>query len=182
MNNNDEQLVGMGDPQAYIRVFIQNIPQRQPWTQIEQVEPLPKGEIAAVGQDCGNGWRKVFNVYAKWLFAMRYLDGFDKAIPFGGASSWQVYRDNVLLQARSKTSLLFSEPSELTCCRNNLNIVMGRTYAKNCSLTLDWLDHEFAYQLEHKVIVCPYFDYRQLSNSKIIKLCEYIEHLGLLEH
>lgn len=175
------KLIGLGDPQAFIRVFIENVPQRQPWPQIKRVETLPKGEIAAIGQDCGNGWRKVFNVYAKWLFAMRCIEGFDALVPFGTANSWQLYRDNTLLQADSNTALLFSMPSKSNCLADRLNIIMGRTYAKNTELQLDWLDKEFAYQKDRNLLVCPYFDYRQLSNRKIIQLCDYIQQLGFLE-
>ena len=172
---------GLGDPQAFIRVFIQNIPDMLPWSQIEQIVSLSEKEIAAIGQECGNGWRKVFNVYAKWLFAMRYIKGFELRVPLGNADTWQDYRDNTLLQARSATSLLFSKPSPINCPNDRLNIIMGKTYAKSCDLTLEWLDHEFAYQKELNILVCPYFDYRQLSNSKIIQLCEYIEQLGFLD-
>jgi hypothetical protein len=181
LSGSPEKMIGLGETQAFIRVFIQNIPQRQPWQQIEHIEVLPKGEIQAIGQACGNGWRKVFNVYAKWLFAMRYIKEFEKFVPFDSCQSWQDYRDQKLLQTDSNTSLLFSRPSEINCDSSKLNIIMGRTYAKSCSLTFTWLDHEFAYQRDRQIIVCPYFDYRQLSNSKIIRLCEYIEQLGFLD-
>jgi hypothetical protein len=58
---------------------------------------------------------------------------------------------------------------------------MGRTYAKDSEMRLTWLDNEFAYQRERNIVVCPYFDYRQLSNHKIIQLCRYIEELALLK-
>ena len=174
-------MIGLGDSKAFIRVFIQNVPSRQPWLQIEQVESLPKGEIAAIRLECGNRWLKVFNVYAKWLFAMRYIDGLDDFTPLWNAKSWQDYRDDSLLQLGSNTSLLFSKPSEANCSDDALNIIMGRTYAKDSEMRLTWLDNEFAYQRERNIVVCPYFDYRQLSNHKIIQLCRYIEELALLK-
>lgn len=53
---------------------------------------------------------------------------------------------------------------------------MGRTYARalvnsgRLDVPLTWLDHEFAINAASRVIVCPYFDYRQLSNLKIDRL------------
>jgi hypothetical protein len=61
---------------------------------------------------------------------------------------------------------------------------MGRTYAKSLvqskqlTVPLTWLDGEFAINKKERVIVCPYFDYRQLSNIKIVRLATLIKHLG----
>jgi hypothetical protein len=41
-----------------------------------------------------------------------------------------------------------------------------------------WLDDEFAIDKEHNLIVCPYFDYRQLSNNKIIRSIAIINRLA----
>ncbi len=180
MISDSDMTIGIGDTNASIQVFIQNIPQRLPWSQLDQVEALPVGEIKAIGNDCGNGWRKVFNVYAKWLFAMRSIKAFEAVIPLNQWSCWQDYRDEALLQKNSNTSLLFSKPTEERCSGKSLNILMGRTYAKTCDLDLQWLDHEFAVNPSLHLLVCPYFDYRQLSNIKIIRLCEYIEQFDFL--
>jgi hypothetical protein len=59
---------------------------------------------------------------------------------------------------------------------------MGKTYAKQSLpvlaieplVNLQWLDADFAVDPEHGIIVCPYFDYRQLSNSKIDRLVDLI--------
>ena len=93
-------------------------------------------------------------------------------------TSWQAYRDNELLQYDSSTALLFSEP-ELDSDAG-INVVMGKQYAKSLPLAaeLSWLDDEFAICESGSIIVCPYFDYRQLSDIKIIRLTELIEQIG----
>ena len=109
-------------------------------------------------------------------------------------SCWQDYRDNLLLQKGSGTSLIFSHPKEVDINKNNtalscmpasfvqaIHIVMGKTYAKTLDVTEDsiWLDDEFAIHREKRLIICPYFDYRQLSNIKIIRLVELLKQLNL---
>jgi hypothetical protein len=171
---------GLGDPCAQFNVYIANRPNFSEYPNADYVNPLSAGEIYVVGQACGNGWRKVFNVYAKLVFALNV----ENIVPLRGAQSWQNYRDHTLLQNSSNTNLLFSTP-QLTDVngknRKNLHIVMGKTYAKSLSLplSLKWLDHEFAIDKDNKLLVCPYFDYRQLSNIKIIRLVELIKSLKL---
>ena len=139
---------------------------------------LSQGELSTIGQQCGNGWRKVFNVYSKLLFALDpQLFEFQQQ-----ASTWQTYRDQHLLQRSSATALLFTPPI-LTTSENTIHIIMGRTYAKQLvntnqlNVPLTWLDNEFAINEQHRVIVCPYFDYRQLSNIKIARLAVLIKQL-----
>jgi hypothetical protein len=61
---------------------------------------------------------------------------------------------------------------------------MGKTYAKSLlssgalDLELIWLNNEFAINHSQRLIVCPYFDYRQLSNVKIERLAELIKELN----
>ena len=90
--------------------------------------------------------------------------------------NWQAYRDQRLLQADSNTALIFSAYQSTPPEHNIIHLVMGRTYASSLQLpvSLQWLDKEFACDLEHQLIVCPYFDYRQLSNSKIIHLVDLL--------
>ena len=59
-----------------------------------------------------------------------------------------------------------------------VRIVAGKTYAAELELpSLTWLDNYFAINHEHRVIVSPYFDYRQLSNMKITQLAGLINNL-----
>ena len=145
---------------------------------LDSVLPLTQGEIYAIGQACGNGWRKVFNVYAKLLYA---LDN-RSFIHRDNAPTWQQYRDEYLLQSNSQTALRFSSP-RLCPSEKTVHIICGKTYAKHLlhseklAVQLTWLDDEFAINNRHKLIVCPYFDYRQLSNIKIEKLALLLQAL-----
>lgn len=165
-------LIGFGDTQPKVAVYIANRPPMDEFTQLDLLQPLVNGKINTINQACGNGWRKVFNVYAKVLFALP-SEHFTFAKQ---ATSWQNYRDTALLQSASKTVLLFSPPKlEDNSC---LHIIAGRTHAKNLlqqgllNTQLNWLDDEFAIDKANKLLVCPYFDYRQLSNIKILRLSE----------
>jgi len=163
--------IGLGCDDFNIAVYIANTPAMPEYQHLTQVSALTSGEITAIGQACGNGWRKVFNVYAKLLYALP-KDNFAYATV---APTWQEYRDNYLLQVNSQTALLFSPPC-LTDNSQTLHVICGRTYAKQLiargelQAQLTWLDEEFAIDKHNKLVVCPYFDYRQLSNAKIARL------------
>ena len=168
-------LAGFGDATATIRVYIANRPPMAEYADLTSVQPLHSGEIELINRACGNGWRKVFNVYAKLLFA---LD--TKQFAFTQqASSWQQYREQYLLQAASNTALLFSS-QDLHADKKAIHIIAGRTHAKalldaGLPLQLNWLNHEFAIDQHHRVLVCPYFDYRQLNNEKLAQLAGLIK-------
>lgn len=179
-----DQDIGFGTDDYQIAVYIANRPRVYEYQQLEQLTALTTGEIAYIGQHCGNGWRKVFNVYAKLLYALdKQQFNFASLAP-----TWQQYRDDFLLQAHSKTSLLFSvpllKPIKYKANQKVVHIIMGRTYAKSLLSTgvfdieLIWLNNEFAINRAQRVIVCPYFDYRQLSNIKIEWLAELIKGLN----
>lgn len=168
--------IGLGAAQARFKVYVAKRPPMQEYVYLPAVQPLLQGEIAFINQACGNGWRKLFNVYAKLLFALPASFGFLEL-----ASSWQDYRDSVLLQAGSDTALLFSSP-QLTSANNILHIIAGRTHAKDLiaaglPLQLNWLNAEFAVDPHNRVLVCPYFDYRQLNNEKIGYLVQLMTQL-----
>jgi len=171
-------LSGLGDQYAQFNVYIANLPEFSEYLNLEYIQPLSAGEIHAIGQACGNGWRKVFNVYAKLLFALNA----ESIVSLQGSHNWQYFREHVLLQNLSNTSLLFSAPqltNDKDINSNIVHIIMGKTYAKSLNLphSLTWLDHEFAIDIHSKLLVCPYFDYRQLSNIKIMRLVELIKQL-----
>lgn len=173
--------VGFGDSNFSFAVYIANKPAMTEYQGLESIAPLSFGEIDMINQSCGNGWRKVFNVYAKVLYCLdsQYFQYSNRA------PTWQAYRDDYLLQLNSQTALLFSPPNlgskylagkGIEIREHIIHIICGRGYAKTLINTgkllgnLVWLDDEFAIDKQNKVIVCPYFDYRQLSNVKIEKL------------
>jgi len=179
---------GLGEAQASLRVWMANRPPLALWDEGSEVLALQQGEIAAISSACGNGWRKVFNVYAKLVFALppSHFRHFKQA----EYANWQSYRDQCLLRSGSQTALMFSpfpcnpQPNDLqrglpaisssATIFRPIHLIMGRTYARSLAIAerLIWLDHDFALHPEQQVIVCPYFDYRQLSNQKIIRLTE----------
>jgi hypothetical protein len=178
MNN-----IGFGDNDFSFAVYIANKPNMLEYQSLREVTSLVEGEINVINQACGNGWRKVFNVYAKLLYALdkKHFDYSDKA------PTWQDYRDRYLLQAQSKAALLFSAP-QLISSKGIVHIICGKGHAKalinsgKLVANLIWLDDEFAIDKENRLIVCPYFDYRQLSNIKIERLAGLLCELGKLEN
>jgi hypothetical protein len=181
--------VGLGDPSSVFNVYIDKRPAFQQLVSLNACQPLLSEEIKAIGSACGNGWRKVFNVYAKLVYALvsssnlsqlsssSVVSVVSKRLSAQHINNWQDLRDKKLLRDHSATALLFSKP----CFEANdkIHLVMGRNYALSLNLpdTLIWLDREFAIDHAKQLIVCPYFDYRQLSNIKIIRLVELIQSL-----
>lgn len=164
------EIQGLGDSSARLRVYIANRPVFSLPRVASGVVPLTAGDIATIGNACGNGWRKVFNVYAKLLYAM------PEQWQFKHGDRWQAFRDTHLLQANSNTALIFDEPKSFD--ENALNIITGRTYAQQMHIaeSLYWITPEFAINKRLNLVVCPYFDYRQLSNSKILYLIDLIQN------
>lgn len=161
--------IGLGAQNAKISVYIGNRPDFENLLQLTSIRTLQANDIRNIGQSCGNGWRKVFNVYAKFLYALSNRwsgETFNR---------WQDLRDLYLLQAHSCTNLLFSTPNMES--DEKVHLVMGKHYGMSLSLptSLRWLDNEFAIDQENRLIICPYFDYRQLSNVKIIRLVDLIK-------
>lgn len=164
---------GVGDPSARFRVYIGNRPDFAGLATLSNIRPLQNGEIEQISRACGNGWRKVFNVYAKLIYAL-------PGVPNRTQPNWQSFRDNCLLQTGCGLSLLFSPPE--FGLANTFHLVMGKHYGLSLGLPeeLEWLDSEFAIVRKHNLVLCPYFDYRQLSNAKIIRLVELIQRHSML--
>lgn len=158
---------GFGDEQANFRVYLTAPPPMEAYQQLTGMQPLQQGNIDQIYRHCGNGWRKIFNVYAKLLFTLS-----PTAFPYPqAADSWQQFRDQQLLQRGSATALLFSSPM-LHPAESTLHVIAGRTLAKQLlaqglSADLHWLSAEFAVDPGRKLLVTPFFDYRQLNNEKI---------------
>ena len=187
MKAENKRLIGLGEviegDQINVSVYIANRPPLEPYQYLDHLNPMVKDEIYNIGQLTGNHWRKVFNVYAKLMF--EFAQTAHKELPNWVQSqlginavltyhTWQAYRDGSLLQSCSQTSLLFNQPD--TNQQNALHIIMGKQYASELGFPCtepNLIDHEhmdFAYYPDQSVIVCPYFDYRQLSNIKITAL------------
>ncbi len=168
--------IGLGNPDAKLVFYIRNRPPMPTYENLTRVKALMTGDIANICLEAGNHWRKIFNVYAKLLFELQPRQ----------FSSWQHLRDNSLLQAESAHCLLFSVPrlaathgTAITHVKQ-LHIIIGKGYAEQLGLSQDctWLSDDFAINQKSGVIICPYFDYRQLSNKKINQLSGLIKQLS----
>lgn len=162
-------LSGLGGRAPRLKVFIQNRPPL-PAYQGPGYRAMVPGEIGAIARDTGNHWRKVFNVYAKLAFALAP----------GPFDRWQDFRDQQLLQDASSFALLFSPPD---LADNSLKLVLGKGYANELGLLaeqggpLAWDAPGFAHSADKRLILCPYFDYRQLSDLKIGYLLSWLRPL-----
>ncbi|MDN3651235.1 hypothetical protein QWY77_00360 [Thalassotalea ponticola] len=159
---------GLGDKNARLRVYCANAPQLSPFDVPRDVMPLNDGDIHYIGQQTSNHWRKIFNVYAKLVFDLLS----DQA---AYQHRWQHYRERTLLQQHSHTALLFAKSYDALASAKSkpgIDIIMGKTYAyqllgEHRLANFFWPTSDFAIDKAQAIIVCPYFDYRQLTNEKI---------------
>lgn len=163
-------MIGFGPAKFNIAIYIANRPDLEEYENLAELKAFAPGEIDQIVTRTGNHWRKIFNVCAKFIHQLQpeYQD------------SWQTYRDQVLFQNNSTIALLFSAPPLPTdaACDDTIHIVAGRTYAKELGLKhLLWLNEHFAISEAHHLIVCPYLDYRQLSNARIEVLVSLVKRL-----
>ena len=178
------QQPGLGDATARLRIYVAKAPPMAEFTGLDACVALLPGQIEQIYRHCGNGWRKVFNVYAKLVWALPAPWQPD----LQDAQSWQQWRDRVLLQADSATALFFGVTGFGTngfdANAEVLHIIAGRQHARDLlaqgllpeTLTggLVWLDDEFAVARRLRLLVCPYLDYRQLSDIKITRLVQLV--------
>lgn len=160
---------GFGNNNASIYLYIENTPPLEQYQTLNTVKPLASGEIANIAKLTGNHWRKIFNVLAKLVFELENTS-FER---------WQILRDDALLQNNSNYCLRFDTPAFAPLDCNKVHIILGKTYATKLGIAEQcyWLTPYFAINQNKKIIVCPYFDYRQLSNVKITQLVQLIKPL-----
>lgn len=170
------QRIGLGNLFASIKVYTANQPPIEPFNNLDSMQAFQRNDISYIVSHTGNHWRKVFNVFAKLVFTLNshnYL-------------TWQKLRDDYLLQSNSDECLLFSAPVVTARQYTNdieesdIHIIMGKTYALSLGLITaeQFCSDGFAINKETRTIICPYFDYRQLSNTKIEKLAIMIKTLS----
>ncbi len=163
-------MIGLGNQDAPIQLYIENIPPLERYTTLDKVILLENGEVAEIARLTGNHWRKIFNVLAKLVFELESSTH----------GTWQLLRDNALLQAHSNYCLRFDTPDLEQIDTDKLHIVLGKTYATKLGIAdrCYWLTPQMAINEAKRLIVCPYFDYRQLSNIKITQLVQLIKSLN----
>lgn len=158
------QAIGFGSSDSVIKIYIANRPPIDNYPEMDALRGLAMGELSHIVKHTSNHWRKVFNVYAKFLF-----DWYSQQERADLPSSWQEYRDTQLFQSSSQEALLFSAPDIND--DDSFHIIAGKTYASTLSLSeLTWLDAHFAVSKTRRIIVSPYPDYRQLTNERIARL------------
>lgn len=162
-------MIGIGSSNANIHIYIENTPPLPQYQALTSVTPLSPGDIANIAALTGNHWRKIFNVLAKLAFELTSEDH----------KTWQNLREQSLLQTNSNYCLYFSAPTTSQLSKPGIHIIMGKTYATllNLHQSAHWLTPFFAINEQKKLIICPYFDYRQLSNIKITQLVGLINNL-----
>lgn len=169
-------LVGFGEPDSDIALCIANRPMLDDYPLLDHLKPLAKGELRHIVANTSNHWRKVFNVFAKFLYQLADARVHQFA-------TWQDYRDQQLLQLGSRETLLFSPPnlasaSEVSNGHQTIHIIAGKTYAAELNVEgLVWLDAYFAIHPTEPLIVSPYLDYRQLSNQRIDQLVQLVRQV-----
>lgn len=163
-----------------IKVFTANRPPLKEYDDINELSAIEVGEIYRVALKTGNHWRKIFNVYAKLMYSLAVKES-DKQVLF--YKTWQRYRDEKLLQECSSTQLHFNHDglgAALSIADpGSIRIVMGKAFAESvlASTEVIWMDKDFAINKKLAIVVCPYFDYRQLSNVKIETLAKLVSSL-----
>lgn len=149
---------GLGDKRHQLALYIGNRPPLPEYESLESLRPLSAGELTSIVERTGNHWRKIFNLYAKLVYELGE----------NSLESWQAYRDSTLLTNGSGVALLFSPPRFDSVDR--VHVISGRAYASRLGADAEWLDSDFAVDRDRKLVIAPYFDYRQLSNRKLAQL------------
>ncbi len=154
---------GLGDNRHQLAVYIGNRPPLPEYQLLESLRPVAEGELTSIVERTGNHWRKIFNLYAKLA----------NELGENSHESWQDYRDSILLTSGSGVALLFSAPRFDKV--DHVRVISGKAYASQLGIDAEWLDTDFAVDRERKLVIAPYFDYRQLSNHKLAKLVRIIK-------
>ena len=162
-----QRLAGLGDQNYRVAVCIGNCPMMPEYQTLTALTALEKGNIAHITEITGNHWRKVFNIFAKLMFQL------DESAEL----TWQDYRDLTLLQKGCGHALIFSSLETLPSLGQTLTIIAGKTHAQALGVfeSVSPLGEGFYIDASAKIIVTPYFDYRQLSNRKLDMLISLIK-------
>jgi len=151
---------GLGAPQAKFIVYCANTPITALLI-ADTITPICYHDIEQINSNNGNGWRKIFNVYAKLLFEINPLE----------FQSWQDLRNEFLLQSHCDHQLVLNPASIPTKDANTIQILMGKTFASSHinAIDIQWMNPFMGKVINKNIYITPYFDYRQFSNAKIKK-------------
>lgn len=188
MNNSiDNPAVGLGggrtcelDQRDFsINLHLGKRPPLEGYLQQGNFRPVEDTELLEIGRLTGNHWRKIINCYAKLAYELEAQLACGEAQRF---KRWQDYRDFGFLREHSRYRLGFSAPILSTGPSTaTVTLLSGRAYGQlwtqEQGIVLEWLNSDFAINRQYKLLVTPYFDYRQLSNVKITELVALIQSL-----
>ncbi len=174
-SNENTAVIGLGGEDADIAICIANRPPIDDYPHLDHLRPLAAGELQHIVAHTSNHWRKVFNVFAKFLDQL--ADTRIASFP-----DWQSYRDQQLLQLGAREQLLFSAPEFVAetadMAASKIYVIAGKTYAAELQISgLVWIDAYFAVHPTQPIIVSPYLDYRQLSNARIEQLVQLVKQI-----
>ena len=149
---------GFGAQQANLIVYCANTPKTS-LLQLNTITAICYPDIEKINADNGNGWRKIFNVYAKLLFEINPLT----------YKSWQDLRNDFLLQTHCNHQLVLNPIDIPSDDDSTLQILMGKTFALTHfnESEINWIDSNMGKIHNKNIYITPYFDYRQFSNAKI---------------
>jgi hypothetical protein len=159
---------GLGNPTAWLTIHIGNEPKCPQGLALSPLKPMSAGELTLWLECNSNHWRKIFNIIAKLMFQLEVHE----------FESWQSYRDERLLQADSGCALVFGPPKE-SVNEPRVQIITGKQFAESLG-KLDYfteLQPGFFHEENSRLIVTPYFDYRQLSNVKVDYLASLVQRI-----
>ncbi|BCE00968.1 DUF6942 family protein [Marinicellulosiphila megalodicopiae] len=136
-----------------------------------KITPICYQDIEQINSDNGNGWRKIFNVYAKILFEINSMTFKD----------WQSLRNEYLLQTHCAHSLILN-PIDITKTQN-VQLIMGKGFALSFfdEPDIQWITPKIAHvKLADypNTFITPYFDYRQFNNADITEFANIIKNIA----
>ena len=160
---------GLGCEQPRWVLYIANRPELDEY-QDELYRILALGEAAEIIRQTSNHWRKVFSIMAKISFALYETQ----------CATWQEYRDTKLLTEHGFEAISFEPFQQLS--DNHLSLICGFTYAETQIDLTQLISHHKFEKLKvseiGKLIVTPYFDWRQLNNEMLTSLISIMKGKG----
>lgn len=157
----------LGEDNAALTVWIANEPTWPTGSFPAQPPTLQSQELAQILNLNSNHWRKVFNVYAKLLYALQ-----PDCFP-----DWQTVRDQALLQRNHQHALAMAAKDINDVKTDGLVLIPGKQYADSLGLLGPSVELQSGVYRhpELNILMTPYFDYRALSNMKISALAGLIQ-------
>ena len=157
----------LGEAHAALTVCVEHQPRWPEPAFASGRSTLYPGELAKLVDANSNHWRKIFNVYAKLLYALRP----------DAATDWRALREQQLFQPGQQHGLrMGSTLAEEVNQRAGLSLIAGKQYANALGLLnqATSLAPGIFLHDDRACLITPYFDYRALSDANITRLAQII--------